>query len=54
MLATIHAWASALWPLWLMILFLAIVAWVYWPKRKAELEKQGRIPLRNDDDDRGE
>jgi cytochrome c oxidase cbb3-type subunit 4 len=49
MLDTAYAWANALWPLWLMILFLGIVAWAYWPKRKARLEKDAQIPLREDD-----
>jgi cbb3-type cytochrome oxidase subunit 3 len=49
MMETIYDWAVTLWPLWLIILFLAIVARVYWPSRKAEMEKRGRIPF---DDDR--
>jgi cytochrome c oxidase cbb3-type subunit 4 len=47
---TIYAWANALWPLWLMILFLGIVAWAFWPKRKARFEKDAQIPLRDDDE----
>lgn len=39
------------WLVWLVILFLAIVAWVFWPKRKQELERHGDIPLRDDDRD---
>ena len=46
----IYAWANALWPLWLMILFLGIVAWAFWPKRKARFEKDAQIPLRDDDE----
>jgi cytochrome c oxidase cbb3-type subunit 4 len=49
MLDTAYAWANALWPLWLMILFLGIVAWAYWPRRKARFEKDAQIPLRDDD-----
>ncbi|MGI9437671.1 MAG: cbb3-type cytochrome oxidase subunit 3 [Geminicoccaceae bacterium] len=49
MLETIVAWATTLWPLWLMILFLCIVAWAYWPKRKARFEEDAQIPLRDDD-----
>ena len=33
-------------------LFVAIVAWVFWPKRRQRLERQGEIPFRNDDQDR--
>ena len=49
MLQTVYEWANALWVVWLMLLFLGIVAWVFWPKRKKELEAQGRIPLEDDD-----
>jgi cytochrome c oxidase cbb3-type subunit 4 len=49
MLQTIYEWANNLWGLWLMVLFVGIVAWVYWPGRKREIEAHGRIPL---DDDR--
>ncbi|MEM7021902.1 MAG: cbb3-type cytochrome c oxidase subunit 3 [Pseudomonadota bacterium] len=49
MLDTIVAWATTFWPLWLMILFLAIVGWAYWPKRKARFEEDAQIPLRDDD-----
>jgi cytochrome c oxidase cbb3-type subunit 4 len=38
----------SLWVVWLMALFVGIVAWVYWPKRKGEMEEHGRIPLRDD------
>ena len=41
----------SLWVVWLMVLFVGIVAWVYWPKRKREMEEHGRIPLKDDDED---
>ena len=37
------------WVLWLMLVFLGIVAWAYWPKRKKKLQSYGEIPLRDDD-----
>ena len=39
------------WVVWLMGLFVGIVIWVYWPKRKAEMEEHGRIPLEDDDNE---
>jgi cytochrome c oxidase cbb3-type subunit 4 len=45
---TILHWANALWPVWLTLLFVGIVAWVYWPSRKGEMEARGRIPLEDD------
>lgn len=45
----IYALARSLWLVWLMLLFVGIVAWAYWPKRKRKLEEHGRIPLRDED-----
>ena len=36
------------WGLWLMVIFIAIVAWVYWPGRKKKLEDLGRIPFKDE------
>jgi len=33
----------------LVLVFAAIVAWAYWPRHKARFEKDGQIPLRDDD-----
>ena len=41
---------SMVWLLVLVVLFLAIVVWVFWPKRKKKLEEHGRIPLRDDEE----
>ncbi len=38
-------WLRQLWVLWLMLLFVGIAVWVFWPGRKGELERHGRIPL---------
>jgi cytochrome c oxidase cbb3-type subunit 4 len=51
-MADAYGWVLSLWQLWLIVLFIAIVAWVFWPKNKRRLERQGEIPLRNDDQDR--
>ncbi len=40
------------WGLWLMILFLGIVAWAFWPRNKERLESYGDIPLRDEDEER--
>ena len=39
------------WGLWLMILFVGIVAWVFWPSNKKDLESHADIPLRDEDDE---
>jgi cytochrome c oxidase cbb3-type subunit 4 len=36
---------------WVMLIFIGIVAWAFWPKRRKSQEAHGRIPL--DDDDVG-
>lgn len=41
--------ARALWPLWLTIVFLAIVAWALWPSHRRRFDAAARIPL---DDER--
>ena len=37
-----------LWGLWLLILFVGIVAWVFWPGRKKKLEEHGKIPFKDE------
>lgn len=44
----IYRFLASLWVVWLMLLFVGIVAWVYWPSRKSRLEAHGRIPLEDD------
>jgi cbb3-type cytochrome oxidase subunit 3 len=33
---------------WMMAVFVAIVAVTYWPGRKKKIEQQGRIPFEDD------
>jgi len=40
----------SLWALWLMAIFLGIIAWVYWPRRRKKLERHGRIPFDDHDE----
>ena len=37
-----------LWVVWLLLLFAGIIVWVFWPRRKKELEDQANIPFRDD------
>jgi len=46
----LYEFIRTFWVVWLMAIFVAIVAWAYWPKRKRKLEDHGRIPLRDDDE----
>lgn len=40
----------SLWVVWLMILFVGIVAWAFWPSRRRQrkMDEAARIPLRDD------
>jgi cytochrome c oxidase cbb3-type subunit IV len=52
--AEFYALVRSLWLLWLVLLFVAIVAYVYWPSRRKRLESYGSIPLQDDTPDRRE
>jgi cytochrome c oxidase cbb3-type subunit 4 len=45
-----YEFVRTFWVVWLMLVFLGIVGWVLWPRRKEKLEAHGRIPLEDDDD----
>lgn len=45
---SIMATLKSAWLLWLLALFVGIVAWAYWPRRRRQLEQHGKIPLRDD------
>ena len=32
------------------LVFIGIAAWAYWPKQRARFERDGLIPLRDDDE----
>ena len=44
-----YAFVKSFWVVWLLVLFVGIVVWVYWPGRKKQLETHGEIPLRDDE-----
>lgn len=49
-MAEISEFLRSFWGLWLMALFLGIVAWAFWPKNKDRLERHGEMILRDDDE----
>jgi cytochrome c oxidase cbb3-type subunit 4 len=51
-MAEFEALIRSFWLVWLILLFVGIVAWVYWPSHKQRLESFGRIPLQDEDHDR--
>lgn len=50
-LESVYGIFRSFWVVWLMAIFIGIVAWAFWPKRKQQLEAHGRIPLDDDTDD---
>ena len=44
--------ARTWWGVWLMLLFVGIVVWALWPskRRRQDMQRHARIPLREDDD----
>jgi len=38
----------SLWVVWLVLIFLAIVAWAYWPRNRKRLQSHADIPLKDD------
>jgi cytochrome c oxidase cbb3-type subunit 4 len=47
-----YVFVKQLWVVWLMVLFIGLVVWVYWPRRKKKFEEYGRIPFKDDDNER--
>jgi cytochrome c oxidase cbb3-type subunit 4 len=50
---TLHelsAFFRQFWGLWLMILFLGVIAWAYRPKNKDRFDDDAMIPLRDEDE----
>ncbi len=44
-----YEWIRSLWVVWLLLLFLGIVAYALWPSNKAKFEHAARIPLEDDE-----
>ncbi|MEJ2121357.1 MAG: cbb3-type cytochrome c oxidase subunit 3 [Alphaproteobacteria bacterium] len=51
-MAEFYATLKSLWVVWLIMIFVGIVVWAYWPKRKAEMDDHAKIPFREDDEKR--
>jgi cytochrome c oxidase cbb3-type subunit 4 len=48
--ATVFDFLQTFWVVWLMLLFVGICLWAYWPGRRKQLETYGRIPLDDDEE----
>ena len=47
---SIYATIRSLWVVWLMLIFIGIVVWAFWPGRRTQkkMEHAARIPLEDD------
>ena len=45
----IYEFLRSFWVLWLMAIFVGIVVWVMWPKRRKTMEEHAQIPLKDED-----
>lgn len=43
-----YEFIRSLWSVWLMALFLGIVAYALWPRNRKKFDEQSRIPLEDD------
>ncbi|MCC7425664.1 MAG: cbb3-type cytochrome c oxidase subunit 3 [Alphaproteobacteria bacterium] len=48
-LLAVYAWLRPTWIVLMLLVFVAIVAWAFWPGRRKALEAHGDIPLRDQD-----
>lgn len=44
-----YAFVRSAWVVWMMALFLGIVAWVLWPSNRERFRRAARIPMSDDD-----
>lgn len=47
----IFEFLQTFWVVWLMVFFIGICLWAYWPGRRRRLEEHGQIPLRDADEE---
>lgn len=49
-LDSIVTFLRSFWVVWLMLLFLGIVAYALWPRNRAKFEEASRIPFKEGED----
>ena len=47
-LTALVAWIRPMVTVWVLLVFLGILAWVYWPRRRQVYDQAASIPLRDD------
>ena len=45
---TISEWARPLWVVWLVVLFVGIVTWAFWPGNKSRFEDDAQIVFKDE------
>jgi cytochrome c oxidase cbb3-type subunit IV len=49
-MSDLYVWLRSLWLLWLVLLFVGVAVWIYWPKRRDQLERHGQIPFKDEEE----
>ena len=42
------AWLRPIVSVWVLLVFIGLLAWIYWPRRRAVYDNAASIPLRDD------
>jgi len=46
-----YEFLRSFWVVWLILIFLGIVAWAFWPGRRKRFQRDAEIPFREDRED---
>ncbi len=47
-LVDLYMTVRSYWIAWVLMLFIGMIVWVYWPKRRQAMDAHARIPLEDD------
>ena len=47
-LIALLAWVRPIVSVWVLLVFIGILGWIYWPRRRQVYDSAARIPLRDD------
>lgn len=49
-LRDVYQFASQLWVVWLLLLFVGIIVWVYLPRNRKAMNEMADLPLRDEEE----
>jgi cytochrome c oxidase cbb3-type subunit 4 len=50
-MSELYEFLRSLWVVWLILIFLGIVAWAFWPGNRKRFKRDADIPFREDSED---